>query len=626
MTWDIADLPWLPRAPEDLKARCEALLAADGPAGTAVRALAATALGGPAQDRLARVIGQLRGRLAPLAPLRLGVLANCTLDPAVSALVVAAARHGVALDVTIGPYDQAVQVATDPGHPFHATRPDVVLLVLHPAGLALETPVGDAAAAEGAVERALGLVEAVRAGIRRASGATLLVQTVPPPPDPLLGHLDAATPGTLRYAIDRLNERLRAPDPSTLVLDAAALAASVGLDRWHDPRDWHWAKLPLARRLMPLWADHVGRLLGALRGKGRRVLALDLDNTLWGGVIGDDGLEGIVLGQGNAAGEAFLDVQRTALRLRERGIVLAVCSKNQDDVARGPFRRHPEMRLREEHISVFQANWTDKATNLRAISEALSLGLESFVFLDDNPVERAQVRRELPEVAVPELPDDPAWYARTLLAAGYFETTSFTQADRDRADQYAQNARRLELAREIGDPASFLRSLDMVARVAPFDREGRARIAQLINKTNQFNVTTRRYTEAEVAAFEGDPSVWTLQVRLADRLGDNGMVSVAIARREPPVWRVDSWLMSCRVLGRRLEDLVLDRMVEAARAEGVTAILGEYRPTQRNEMVRDLFARLGFQRVDEDAERTLWRLDVTTWRPLQPPIVVEDGT
>jgi FkbH-like protein len=449
---------------------------------------------------------------------------------------------------------------------------------------------------------------------------------VPPPPDPLLGHLDAATPGTLRYAIDRLNERLRAPDPSTLVLDAAALAASVGLDRWHDPRDWHWAKLPLARRLMPLWADHVGRLLGALRGKGRRVLALDLDNTLWGGVIGDDGLEGIVLGQGNAAGEAFLDVQRTALRLRERGIVLAVCSKNQDDVARGPFRRHPEMRLREEHISVFQANWTDKATNLRAISEALSLGLESFVFLDDNPVERAQVRRELPEVAVPELPDDPAWYARTLLAAGYFETTSFTQADRDRADQYAQNARRLELAREIGDPASFLRSLDMVARVAPFDREGRARIAQLINKTNQFNVTTRRYTEAEVAAFEGDPSVWTLQVRLADRLGDNGMVSVAIARREPPVWRVDSWLMSCRVLGRRLEDLVLDRMVEAARAEGVTAILGEYRPTQRNEMVRDLFARLGFQRVDEDAERTLWRLDVTTWRPLQPPIVVEDGT
>jgi FkbH-like protein len=365
-------------------------------------------------------------------------------------------------------------------------------------------------------------------------------------------------------------------------------------------------------------------VLGAMRGKARRVLVLDLDNTVWGGVVGDDGPERLVLGRGDPEGEAFLEVQRTALRLRERGVVLAVSSKNHDEVARTPFRTHPEMLLRESHIAVFQANWSDKASNLAAIAGTLSLGLDALVLLDDNPAERALVRGALPEVAVPELPDEPALYARTLLAAGYFEAAAFTQADRERAEQYTHNARRAELAAQFGDTDAFLRSLDMVARVAPFDAAGRARIAQLVGKTNQFNLTTRRYNEAQVAEFEADSAVWARQVRLEDRLGDNGMVAVVVCRRAHEAWTIDTWLMSCRVIGRRLEELTLDLVAAAARAGGARAIVGEFRPTGRNELVRDLYARLGFALVEEGPEGTRWRLDLDGYAPRRPPIALAE--
>ena len=281
------------------------------------------------------------------------------------------------------------------------------------------------------------------------------------------------------------------------MLDVASLAETVGLANWHSPAQWNIAKFAFDAKFLPLYADHVGRILGALRGKSRRCLVLDLDNTVWGGVIGDDGLEGIVIGQGDATGEAYLDVQRTALALRERGVVLAVASKNSDEIARSVFREHPEMLLRENHIAVFQANWNDKATNISAIANELALGIEAMVFLDDNPVERGLIREMLPQVAVPELPDDPALYARTLAAAGYFEAIAFSEEDRQRAEFYQDNARRVTLQKQAGDVDAYLVSLNMRIDFRPFDATGRSRIAQLINKSNQFNLTTRRYTEAE---------------------------------------------------------------------------------------------------------------------------------
>jgi len=345
---------------------------------------------------------------------------------------------------------------------------------------------------------------------------------------------------------------------------------------------------------------------------------------VWGGVIGDDGLEGIKIAQGDATGEAHLAVQRLALDLRSRGIVLAVSSKNTDEVARTPFEQHPEMLLKLDHIAVFQANWNDKATNISAIVEELNLGIDSVVFLDDNPVERGLVRKLLPQVAVPELPEDPAYYARTLTAAGYFEAVAFASEDLKRAGFYQDNAKRANLQKQVGGVDAYLASLDMTITFQPFDATGRARIVQLINKSNQYNLTTIRYTDPEVAAAENDPEVLTLQVRLADIFGDNGMISVIICRPDGPgVWAVDTWLMSCRVLGRKVEHMVLRHILEQARIAGVHTIKGVYIPTEKNKLVIEHYAKLGFTQVDDNgAGLTRWELAVEGAEPESAPMKI----
>jgi FkbH-like protein len=453
----------------------------------------------------------------------------------------------------------------------------------------------------------------IRNGIRANSKAVCILSTVARPPESTFGSLEMVLPGTMRRLVEALNRGIADSVAGTedLLLDVAGIAETVGLAAWHDPTLWNMAKLPFAGRFVPLHAEHVGRLLGALRGKSRRCLVLDLDNTVWGGVIGDDGLEGIQVAQGDATGEAHLSVQRTALALRDRGVVLAVSSKNEDEIARSPFRKHPEMLLKEEHIAVFQANWNDKATNIKSIAEELSLGLESFAFLDDNPVERGIVREILPQVAVPELPADPALYARTLLAGGYFEAVAFSGEDRKRADMYQDNARRVALQKQAGDVDAYLASLRMEITFQPFDETGRTRISQLINKSNQFNLTTRRYTEAEVAAAERD--CFTLQVRLADAFGDNGMISVVVCRRNGADWLVDTWLMSCRVLGRKVENAVLQELLREAEARGIGRIVGTYQPTDRNKLVERHYEKLGFTLLERDPDgRTVWELDVAS--------------
>jgi FkbH-like protein len=376
------------------------------------------------------------------------------------------------------------------------------------------------------------------------------------------------------------------------------------------------AKLVCDNRCMPIYAEHVARLLGALRGRSRKCLVLDLDNTVWGGVIGDDGLEGIKLAQGDATGEAHLTLQEMALTLRRRGIVLAVSSKNEEAVARAPFQKHTEMLLKEDDFAVFQANWQDKATNIKAIAEELCLGLDAMVLVDDNPMERDLVRQMLPQVAVPELPEDPALYARTLAAAGYFESIAFSAEDRERAEMYQSNARRVALQKQAGDLDAYLASLEMEIVFAPFDRTGRARISQLINKSNQFNLTTRRYSEADVAVAEGDRAVFTLQVRLIDRFGDNGMICVIICgpgNDERRSWEIDTWLMSCRVLGRKVEQMVLREILMAAREAGMETLVGVYRPSEKNAMVRDHYAKLGFFKLREEANgTTIWALPCAT--------------
>ena len=616
------DLNWLPAPPDDFRQLCKTVEGAN-PAGTEIARLARHALN---LNQLTSLSNAMDGAdaqnvsLEPLTPFRLGLVGNSTTSLLVPAIRASGARHGLAVDVVEAPYDQAIQAALDPGSALNSAKPDAVLIALDHRILQIPDNIRDEVKAAASVNAALDQVKTIRDGVAAASGAAAIFQTMALPPVTLLGSLDRRLPGTAHSLIDGFNAALLAAPDETgdLVLDVAAIAQAVGLDVWHDATRWHLAKIPFAQSAVPLYADHVARLLGAMKGKRSKCLVLDLDNTLWGGVIGDDGLEGIALAEGDPVGEAFLDIQRTALQLRAAGIVLAVCSKNEDATARLPFREHPDMLLSEADIAVFQANWTDKATNLEKIAEALDLGIDSLVLLDDNPAERDQVRTALPDVAVPELPDDPALYARTLLSAGYFETVSLSNEDLLRADDYTSRAKRIELKGAARDLGSYLNSLEMEIEFSPFDSAGRARVAQLINKSNQFNLTTRRYTQNEVAGMEADPSVFTLQVRLRDRFGDNGMISVVICRPHEKRWEIDTWLMSCRVLGRGVEQAVLAEIVRSAEKEGIVELRGRFIPSGRNALVKDHYEKLGFVPAEEDT----WTLGISTFEPADSPMCV----
>ncbi|MFV3126361.1 HAD-IIIC family phosphatase [Niveispirillum sp. KHB5.9] len=618
MADSILNLPWLPPPPEGFRAQCRALDAGSANLGAAIQRLAGHAATGPAAAGLSKAIRRCReagGDMRPLAPLHLAVLASGTIDLVVDSLPAAAARHGVDLRLTVGDYDQVMQLALDPASDVARAGVDAALLVIDHRWLGLDRLVLEDAG--GLVQAASDRLRTVIDGLRQHAGCPVILPTIPVPALPLFGSYDLGVEGTPRAMVQALNSRLPAlaRETGAYLLDVAGLAERIGTDLWFDATSWYSFKLPFAGACIDLYADLLGRLLGAIRGKARKCLVLDLDNTCWGGVIGDDGLEGIAIGQGNALGEAFLAVQHYALQLRDRGVMLAVCSKNNDETARLPFREHPDMLLREEHISVFQANWTDKASNLEAIARTLNIGIDALVLLDDNPAERAQVRAALPGVGVPELPADPGTYPRLLSAAGYFEAVVFSAEDALRAASYAADARRAEVMAQSRDLGDYLSSLAMEIHCQPFDATGRQRVTQLINKSNQFNLTTRRYSEAEIAALEQDPAAYSLQVRLADRLGDMGMIGVIIARPDDvdgaPAWLLDTWLMSCRVLGRRVEEAMLAEVAGAARKAGIAHLLGLYLPTAKNGMVRDHYGKLGFALIAEgDDGCRRYRLDL----------------
>jgi len=629
------DLAWLPRAPADFSERLKACRNGDAAElGIALRQLAGHALDAGQLGRVANAIKAacVRGTPpAPLAPFRLGLIASATTSFMAPAIIGTGARHGFAIEVIAADYGQHIQAAIDPTSPINRGACDAVLVAIDHHALNLASTPGDPAAADAALDAALRQVDLIRDGLKRNGSPTLIVQTVARPPELLLGSFDYLAHGAMRQQIDRFNRELaaRLTDSTDRLLDVAGLAETVGLGAWHDPALWHLAKASVAQPMLPLYAEWLCRVVAAIQGKSRKLLVTDLDNTVWGGIIGDDGLNGIRTAQGDPTGEAFLAYQRMLLDLRARGVVLAVSSKNDDATARKVFHKHPDILLREDHFAVFQANWNDKASNIRAICETLSLGLDAVVFVDDNPVERGQVRAALPQVAVPELPADPALVPRTVLAAGYFETVSLSAEDRQRADYYSANARRVALEETSGNIDDYLDSLNMVATFAAFDDQSRLRVTQLINKTNQFNLTTRRYTEEEVAAVIADPTCLTLQGRVTDIFGDNGIITALICRPAGADWEIDTWLMSCRVLGRRVESAVLAQLIEKARTRGIARLIGLYRPTERNGIVRDLYPGLGFTALGSDADGTeRWAFDTAfphAFSPFRGESLVDAG-
>jgi FkbH-like protein len=412
------------------------------------------------------------------------------------------------------------------------------------------------------------------------------------PPRRILDEQDGLAPGGLGWHVRMTNLELAARLPATAALvDAESLQYRVGPRDWYDERLYNLCKQPFTMEALPEIAHTLVAALSALLGRARKVLVLDLDNTLWGGVIGDDGLQGIELGPETADGEAFVVFQTYAKNLSTRGIILAVCSKNRDEVARTPFREHSAMVLKESDISCFVANFQDKAANLRHIAKTLNLGLDSLVFADDNPVERALIRAELPEVLVVEMPEDPAYYARAVEASKPFPLRALTNEDLGRVASYRAMAAVNQAASSGTDMEQFLIGLEPTAHIEKVDATSVDRIVQLIRKTNQFKLNLTGFQEAEILASAARDVV---ALKLVDRLQDYGIVAIAVTRAAGGVLHILNWVMSCRVFGRRLENVMLEILLDDARVRDCAIIQADYAATEKNVILPEILTRLGF--------------------------------
>jgi FkbH-like protein len=555
---------------------------------------------------------------------RLAILSSVTVDHLVAPIRVSGLRRRLLVDVHVGPYGQYRQQLLDTESHLYRLHPRMVLLALTAREMIAPVPVtATEDETDAAIGRSIDELRVLWRKARESFQATVIQQTFLNFADPLFGSYDRVIPGTPAQLIARLNERLSeaAAEDGVLLLDIARASERDGLDAWFDLTRWLQAKMEIAPQAAPWYGELLARVIAAQRGLSKKCLVLDLDNTLWGGVIGDDGPEGIVLGEGTGTGEAHLALQHYAKRLKERGVILAICSKNDPAIAEAVFRDHPEMVLRRHDIAAFVANWEDKAANLRRIAEQLHIGIDSLVFVDDNPAERARIRESLPMVAVPELPADAAQYVRCLADAGYFESVAFTAEDSHRAERYAANASREELLESAQNINDFLAGLQMSVVFGPFRTVDLARVAQLIGKTNQFNLTTRRHSLEQVARFVATDRCITLQFRLVDRFGDNGLVSVMILppdTRDPDIFEIDTWVMSCRVFGRKLEYEAMNIAVEKARLMGARVLRADFIPTPKNGIVCELYPDLGFAAAQEAMPHngaTRWYLDLSNYVP-----------
>src|SRR5579862_2582736 len=536
---------------------------------------------------ITRLLTQARKKAEPpfRRRCRVGLLSSATID--FLAPIVRAQCFGAGIDaeIYVGPFNQIEQEIRNPDSGLARFRPDVIVIGTEWRSLGLsdeeEDPGGKVR------EHVARTVSLWREG-RERFGSAVIQFNYEAPPFEALGQLSAALPGghgRLLRAINLALWEAAERNPGVVILDVEQVAARFGKERWSDPVLWHTAKQYPSAEALPALGQQLTNLVRAIAGLTFKCLALDLDGVLWGGVIGEDGLAGIQLG-GGAAGEAFVEFQRYLRSLTRTGVLLAVCSKNNPDDAVLPFREHPETALTEQDFAVFVANWKAKDENLREIAAALNVGLDAIVFVDDNPAERSRVRQNLPEVEVVEMPTDPALYVSTLSARGLFETLAITTEDRERTASIRKNLERSALASSAGSVDDYLAQLEIKAQLFPFDEVNLPRIVQLINKTNQFNLTTRRRTEAEVRALIS-AGAYTQAMRVGDRFGDSGLTGVLIAVPEGHTLRVDTWLMSCRVLGRRLDEVMFAALVRYAAENGYQEIVGEYIATAKNGQVAE---------------------------------------
>ena len=577
----------------------------------------------PQQATWAKRLARVAPDLTSLRPLRVAVLGGGTLDHFAQVLRFWLAVEGFRADIYLAPYGAFRQEILNAESGLYAFQPEIVWLFATGRDAAFDVgPGASPIDSDAAVNAAASEWRSLWRHLSSNGCLSIIQNNFDAPSVRAFGQLDGTLPSSRATLIRRLNLALTeaAGESGVSIFDLEFAASLFGLARWHEDRQWYRSKQPFAPDAFGSVGFQAARFLGAMKGGAKKCVVLDLDNVLWGGVVGDDGVSGIKLGN-DPEGEPFVAFQAYLRTLMDRGILLAVCSKNEDAVAREPFLAHPAMRLRLEDIVVFRANWLSKVDNLREIANALNIGLDSLVFVDDNPLERELVRTHLSEVAVPEMSADPADYVAILSAGRYFESISFSKEDSARTRSYVDNAKREALRAEATDISSFLQDLDMEAECGPVNALRLPRMAQLLARTNQFHPTTTRHTEAEVAAFAADANAWVRWFSLRDRLGDHGLVSVVILVRELDALRIDTWAMSCRVFSRGLEELAFLEMVQAAKGAGVRYLIGRYSPTPKNRPVADLFPRMGFTTDGGDDSGTRWILDLSATVPAFAPFI-----
>lgn len=551
--------------------------------------------------------------------LKLALLADVSTQHLIPVLRVLFADAGIEVEIYEADYDTIQLQAYNPDSQLYSFQPQIVVILqslMKLKGKFYDFP-GDRSTFS---HLQADSIEGLWGIIQSRSQASIIQSNFAVPYERPFGNFGQKVTGNLQDAVRELNRELalRAQlQPGVFINDIDHIAAWVGRRHFLDERLWGLAKSLCALEFLPDVAQNIVDIALASIGRAVKCVVLDLDNTLWGGVVGDDGLEGIGLGDLDEGG-AFRSFQQYLRELSRRGIMLAVCSKNNETLARQVFQEHPGMVLKEEHIATFVANWEDKATNIHRIRETLNIGFDSMVFLDDNPFERNLVRQLIPQIIVPELPEEPALYVRFLSELNLFETASHSNLDAKRNALYQDQQKREAESGKFRDLNEYLQSLDTEATFRRFEHANMSRIAQLIQRSNQFNLTTRRYAESECEAMANNPDFFPFTITLRDRFGDFGLINIVILRLRRPdrAIEIDTFLMSCRVLQRGVEEYAMNKIFEYARQCGYESVTGRYIPTAKNVMVKDFFHRFGFLPVGgPESEGSEWTLSVNDYVP-----------
>ena len=520
--------------------------------------------------------------------------------------------QGINLEIWEADYDQIYQTIIDEHSFLYSQSPDFIIIYQSSQKLISDFYKKKLSEKQSFAKTHKHFLEQLTNLINSRLNANIIFINYPEINDSIFGNYTNKTTASFLYQLRLMNlnlMELAINVKNVNICDLSTIQNFIGRSTLSSDKMYITADSVLSLDALPVIAKNINDIIQAYQGKFKKCLILDLDNTLWGGIIGDDGVEGIQIGD-LGIGKAFSKFQQWIKQLKERGIILAVCSKNTEHIAKEPFEKHPDMELRLEDIAVFVANWNNKADNIRHIQSILNIGFDSMVFLDDNPFERGIVKKEIPEITVPDLPEDPAEYLSFLYQQNLFETTSFTEEDTKRNDQYREEAERAVLLQTFTNEADYLQSLEMKAEIQPVNKFSLPRAAQLTQRSNQFNLRTIRYTEEQMHAIITDPNKFTLSVSLKDKFGEYGLISLIILHKtSKDQLFIDTWIMSCRVLKRNVEEFVLNKMVNLAAINGCQSLRGEYLPTQKNGLVKDHYKNLGFTNIDG-----YWQLPVNDYK------------